>query len=355
MNTTENSHIEEPYEIFPYYIIKFFEAYEGTWQQSTFITYTAEIKEFLSWLCREGFSPASNIKDIDIDVLNNLFLEDVIDYKNYLKSQKNKNGLPLANTTVNKKLSSVKSLFKFLIKNSDRNTRKPYLDRNVMDQLPLLNDENTEDTRIEHIQENILVDEEINEFREFVRVGFEAKVTDNTRILNRWKKNRERDSAIISLLLGTGLRIAELESLTIKDIDIQSRKLYVVRKGGEKRTVPYSKRAHKDLMTYLDIRQARYKATKDENALFLTLYGDSAKPMTKRAMQKMIEKYAEMFGKPQVTAHKLRHSFATNHIKKVNSIPLLQKILNHKSPTTTMIYSKVFDSEIQDSIDQADN
>ncbi|UYG98102.1 tyrosine recombinase XerS [Cytobacillus firmus] len=349
--------LDRKIEVLPYFAIKYFETYRGTLQENTVSSYISDIKEFLYWLCHEGLAPSKDIRDMDVTVLNDLHLEDVSDYKNYLLSQKNKDDQPLAVTTVNRKLSALKSLFNYLIKSTDRKTRKPYIERNVMAQLPLLKDGNTEDTRVESIQNNILIEEEISLFRKFVYDGFsesdEAK--DNKRILSRWRQNRERDTAIISLLLGTGLRIAELEGITLKDLDIKARKIKVIRKGGEKRSVSYSKVAHKDLMNYLEIRSQRYGATKDETALFLVLYRDQAKPMTKRAMQKMIKKYAEAFGKPQVTAHKLRHSFATNHIKKVNSIPMLQKILNHKDPATTMIYSKVFESEIQESIDKADN
>ena len=56
-------------------------------------------------------------------------------------------------------------------------------------------------------------------------------------------------------------------------------------------------------------------------------------------MQKMITKYGLYFDKPKLTAHKLRHTFATNHLAVNNSIPILQKILDHSSPETTMIYS----------------
>jgi site-specific recombinase XerD len=349
----ENSQIllDKRIETFPYYVIRFFDSNRGSMQPTSLLSYSADIREFLEWLIREGFTESKDIKDIAITVLNDLYREDVGDYNNYLLGEQ------LANTTVNRKLSALKSLFDYLIKTDDRKTRKPYIDRNVMAQVKLNKVENSEDTRIENVINNILIDEEIKEFRKFIAEGYgQIKIiNENGRMYNRWLANKERDTCIISMLLGTGLRIAELTDITLEDIDTQARKVMVTRKSGNKRSVSYSKVAHKDLMAYLEIRTNRYKASKEDNALFLGIYKGKAQPLTKRAMQKLIEKYADYFGKPQVTAHKLRHSFATNHMKKVNSIPILQKILDHASPNTTMIYNNLFDSEVQESIDFADD
>ncbi|MEQ2527554.1 tyrosine recombinase XerS [Bacillaceae bacterium CLA-AA-H227] len=342
--------LDKKIEDFPYYIIRFLESHKGVLQPTTLLSYSSDIREFLYWIQREGYSNTTDIKDIKVSVLNDLFLDDVEDFRSYLMGKK------LANTTVNRKLSALKSLFDYLNTTMIKKTRMPYIDRNVMTQVSLIAVENSDDTRIEYVQNNILVDEEIKNFRKFVAEDYGEKdeIKNNIRMLNRWKSNRERDTAIVSMLLGTGLRIAELADIDIDNIDTQSRKIMVSRKSGSKRSVSYSKAAAKDLINYLEIRNSRYKATKDDKALFLGIYKGNAQPLTKRAMQKLIEKYAVYFGKPQISAHKLRHTFATNHMKKVNSIPILQKILDHASPSTTMLYNNLFDTDIQESIDHAD-
>ncbi|MFD1736077.1 tyrosine recombinase XerS [Bacillus salitolerans] len=346
--------LKQKIERLPYYVIRFIES-NSHMAPSSLLAYSSDIEDFFNWLIAEGISKSKTVKDIEVLTLNDLDRDEIDMFILQLKNQKNGRGIPLSSATINRKISALKSLFRFLNVTDVPKVRRPYIERNVMSQIQLQKNSSSEDIRIDNIQNNILIEEEIQIFREFVAEGFGIKeeVSKSKRLFNNWKDNKERDTAIISLLLGTGLRIGELVDVTLDDIDKVGRKMKVLRKGNDFRYISYSKRAEQDLLNYLEIRETRYKA-KGVDALFVSTYGGQCKPLTKRAMQKLIEKYALYFGKPDVTAHKLRHSFATNHMKKVNSIPILQKILNHASPNTTMIYAKIFDSEVQESIDKAD-
>lgn len=343
---------------FPPYIERFLRNNIGPKQPTTLVPYARDIKQFLLWLMAEKFTEAEKISDISLETLEKLFRDDIEDFRAYLRRQKNRDGDFISIATLNRKFSALKSLFKYLSVTDSRETRKPYLTRNVMAQIPLLkNPDASEDTRLGNIQNNILISDEIYEFRHFVSEGYGQieEIYGNKRKFNRWFKNKERDSAIVSLLLGSGLRIAELSDILLRDLDLIERRVKVHRKSGNKRSVPFSMKAYTDIMAYLEVRKENYNATGDMNEpLFLTLYGGESKGMDKRTIQKMIVKYAQNFGKPQVTAHKLRHSFATNHNAKINSIPLLQKILDHANPSTTMIYTRIFETDVHDSIDKAD-
>lgn len=361
MKTQREKHenlLELRLDLFPSFVERFLKNNMGPKQSTTLLSYARDIEQFLNWLIVERFSKAETIKEISLETFENLFRDDIEDYRAFLRRQKNNEGEFLSIATINRKFSALKTMFKYLSKTDSRETRKPYLSRNVMEQIELIpNPDASEDMRLENIQNSILVSNEIHEFRNFVIEGYGKleEVRKNKRKFNRWEHNKERDAAIISLLLGSGLRIAELSDIALKDIDLQDRKVKVHRKSGNKRSVSFSLKAYIHLMDYLKVRNDKYNVQGEiDEPLFLSLYGGNSKVMDKRSIQKMIAKYAGCFGKPQLTAHKLRHSFATNHASKINSIPMLQKILDHANPGTTMIYTKIFESELQESVDKAD-
>ncbi|KAA6446971.1 tyrosine recombinase XerS [Bacillus swezeyi] len=347
-------------DTYPLFLCRFLETNIGVLAPTTLLSYSTDLENFLEWLIAEGFSKAKQIKDIDVQVLNDLHRDDLEDYRNFLMGQLNKKGQPLSIRTINRKTAALKSLFNYLISTDDRYTRKPYIERNPMAQVKLLHDDYSEDSRKNNLETSILVEDEIQEFRDFIRSGY-GELIENGDLnghkkqqLKRWIDNRERDTAIASLILGSGLRIGEVADIDLSSLNLPEQTVYLRRKSGSMRNVPFSRIAAEDIKQYLNIRSQRYNCPDSEDALFLSLYRGSGKKMTKRAMQNAILKYAIQFGKPKVRAHKLRHSFGTNHIRTHNNIPLLQRILDHSSPETTMIYVNLFDSQIKESIDAAD-
>ncbi|MDQ0497088.1 tyrosine-type recombinase/integrase [Paenibacillus brasilensis] len=159
----------------------------------------------------------------------------------------------------------------------------------------------------------ILVSEEaVEEFLRFVAYDYGKQPELNKRHLSWYEDNRERDTAIVSLILGSGLRVNEVVNLILKDIDWEARCVLVTRKGKKMQSVPFLMRSKLDLEEYLRIRNSRYQPTVSETALFLTKGG---KPMTKNAMQKMVNKYSRAYGKP-LSVHILRHTFGTQLYKR---------------------------------------
>ncbi|WP_055743813.1 tyrosine-type recombinase/integrase [Brevibacillus choshinensis] len=98
----------------------------------------------------------------------------------------------------------------------------------------------------------------MKEFLDFINEGYLSVITGNTRSINYHIKNRERDRAIISLALATGLRTMELANLELDDLNMRNGVIDVLGKGNQKDTLPFGPLAKEHLQAYLDIRTDRY-------------------------------------------------------------------------------------------------
>jgi integrase len=126
---------------------------------------------------------------------------------------------------------------------------------------------------------------------------------ENKRLLNSHLKNKERDLALISLILRSGMRISEALSLDLDDMDWLKAKASVTRKGNKKDSVTISDIALQDLQAYIAIRKSRYKVGDNQLAVFLSLPTGPSRTvgrLTVRSSQKMLERYVESFGKPSL-------------------------------------------------------
>jgi site-specific recombinase XerD len=145
---------------------------------------------------------------------------------------------------------------------------------------------------------------------------------------------KERDLAIIQMLLGAGLRISEAAALKVGDVQIGKRTGKVrVRhgKGTKARTIPLSLQVRQALQLYLEARQGE-----DEEQLFLGQRG----PLTEWGIHGVVKKYAYRTRLDDVTAHSLRHSSAKNLVDAGVSLDQVAALLGHESLDTTRIYTQ---------------
>ncbi|PEB54563.1 tyrosine recombinase XerS [Bacillus sp. AFS098217] len=343
-------------EMMPWYVQKYVNRNERTLSPSTLLGYLRDYKIFFEWILREGFSKSNSIAEVPLTVLDELRIDDIEEnFLNYLAFEneiigKQKN----ATNTINHKISSLRSLFYYLSNIAEDENFNPYLRRNVMAKIQISRKKIDIETKAEQISEKILFGDEIDEFREFIAEKY-GLLDHNTLALTRYKQNKERDLAIISLILASGLRIGEVANLKLADVDFVDNKVRVDRKGNKEKYVPFSSIAATDLKMYLEIREKRYRVEKEQDTLFVTLQRTPvAAPMKKRSMQTMIEKYAVAFGKPHLRAHILRHTFATRFHETHKDLNMTKKQLGHESIQTTTIYTHVQDSRLQDAVEKAD-
>ncbi|GAU76977.1 site-specific tyrosine recombinase XerD [Fusibacter sp. 3D3] len=153
----------------------------------------------------------------------------------------------------------------------------------------------------------------------------------------------KRDKAMIELLYATGIRVSELVSLNLSDINTNMGYIRC-KNNGKSRVVPLGSLASKAVEVY--IKDGRSKiVTEDEEALFVNYYG---KRITRQGFWKVVKRYTEALDiRKSITPHTLRHSFALHLIQNGADIKAVQEMLGHSDVSTTQIYLEMSNSKIR--------
>ena len=160
-----------------------------------------------------------------------------------------------------------------------------------------------------------------------------------------------RDTAILELIYGAGLRVGETFGLDVDDVDMEQMQVKVLGKGSRERIALFGKSAKTALHSYINTARHTFCGDGDTRALFLSRNGVR---LSIRSIQDRIRKYARLSGLgSRVHTHTLRHSFATHMIDGGADLRVVQDLLGHSSPTTTQIYTHVTLREARKSYVQA--
>lgn len=144
-----------------------------------------------------------------------------------------------------------------------------------------------------------------------------------------------RDRAMMELMYGAGLRLAELVSINVKDVGFYSGEIRVVGKGDKERKVPFSGLAKEWVSKWLKERGGLANA--DEKALFVSKLGAR---ISHRSVQKRMAEWGQKQAvASHISPHKLRHSFATHMLESSNNLRAVQELLGHENISTTQIYT----------------
>jgi integrase/recombinase XerD len=156
----------------------------------------------------------------------------------------------------------------------------------------------------------------------------------------------ERNQTMLRLMLNTGLRLAEVTALKWRDVDLTTGKLMVRQGKGSKDRTLWVAEADIDRLRSWRERQATACDTCEH--AFTTLNG---KPLGHRYVQRMVKRYAAKAEiNKNISPHTLRHSFATDLYRETSKIRLVQKVLGHSDLSTTMIYTHIFDEEVESAL-----
>lgn len=144
---------------------------------------------------------------------------------------------------------------------------------------------------------------------------------------------RDRDVAILTLFLGTGIRISELVGIDLEDVDLENDAFLVTRKGGSQDILSFGREVHEALKTYYDWREQQIAADGHEGALFLSM---QMKRMSVRSVEYLVKKYASLATPlKKITPHKLRSTYGTMLYHESQDIYLVADVLGHKDVNTT--------------------
>lgn len=305
---------------------------------TTSYQYLTEIRRFFSWLIAENLTQAKSPSQVLPSDLEKLSRSDVMLYLDKLEHSKNKQGHLNSPTTVNRSLNALRSLYKYLTITADKNNGEPYFDRNVMLKINSLPYTSTLNYRAHALEAHMYTGDLKYQFMDFLDQKFAGLCSG--RALSSFKQNKERDMAVIALILGTGIRVSECAGVDLKDLNLKEATLDVTRKGGQRDSVPVADWTLPYLEKYLAIRTDRYQAPATNKAFFLTSYHQECRRMTTNAIEKMVGKYSAAFGHP-LTPHKLRHTVASELYQATKDQVMVAQQLGQKGTSATDLYTHV--------------
>ena len=293
------------------------------------LSYCYDLLTFFNFLSKE--CPKFNGKKIvdftyqDMDRVTDTDLEH---YLSYLTSFQSDSGKILANSekTKARKFACIRAMFKFFFK-------KDKISANVTEKVMPPKTHEKEIIRLE-------VDEVAN-LLDTVENG--NMLTKQQKYFH--EKTEKRDIAIMTLFLGTGIRISELVGIDIEDIDLKQNAFTITRKGGNRVILYFGNEVKQALIEYLDERAKNEFVPKEEHALFLSLRN---KRINVRSVEILVKKYSKLVTPlKHITPHKLRSTYGTNLYKETGDIYVVADVLGHKDVNTTKKYYAAITDDIR--------
>lgn len=338
--------IEKQLNDMPFYVVEYIRSKKRAGLSAdTLLQYLYRYQHFFQWLLREDLAEAPDTASIPYSVLSELKKQDMEHYIEFLKeeslTQENNIVKKRGNAVVTLSVNALKSLFNYLTKETEKEDGESYFYRNVMSKIVLHTKKETASRRAQKISSVILNEHEINDFLQFVEQEYETTL-QSALARQRFLRDKERDLAILSLFLGSGIRLGEMARILVKKINLKKQLIEIKRKGAKEDTVRIMDQASQHLKAYLAMRESRYIGAKEVPFLFVTLYGGTARPLSRRAIENLVTKYTAAFAQGEgMSPHKLRHSFAADFIRNGGSILLLRDQLGHSNIETTSLYTNL--------------
>ena len=286
---------------------------ERGFSQHTLDAYRNDLGQFSDFL-KERLNGASERDDVwlrvDLDLLND-YIADLRGRKGY------------RDTTTARKVAAIKSFFTFLAQNG------------VIEEPPT---ESLGSPRVGRALPKYLTEDEVDLL---------LKEADKT-----GTAEGQRDANILELLYATGLRVSELVSLNVQDIDFEESYIRCWGKGSKERIVYAHDKALNGLQDYLSTsRMSLIGSNKDETALFVNHRGER---LTRQWVWNILKTYSKRAGiDRKITPHTLRHSFATHLLQKGASLRHVQELLGHSSISTTQVYTHLTSEHLREEYEKS--
>lgn len=300
----------------PEFCKSFFRGIEPTTASRTRMAYAYDLTVFFNYIKNENPKYTNvDINKLPVTILDELTVMDIEEYLEYLKVYtKDENLHTNRETGIKRKLSSLKSFYNYYYVN-EMIKENPAAKVKV----PKL-----------HEKEIIRLDpDEVADLLDMVESGEKLTATQK----NYHKKTKVRDVAIMTLLLGTGIRVSECVGIDIKDIDFKNTGIKIRRKGGYETVIYFGDEVEKALLDYYKERMDITPLSGHEEAFFLSI---QKKRMSVRSVEKLVGKYSQLVTQlKHITPHKLRSTYGTSLYRETGDIYLVADVLGHKDVNTT--------------------
>lgn len=309
--------LREVLKTLPPFCRDYFRAIDATTTTKTRISYAYDIRIFFQFLLDEN--PAfKNYKmtDFTVDVLDQIKALDLEEYQEYLKvyqagDKTETNG----ERGLKRKISALRSFYAYFYKREMIETNPT-----VLIDVPKIHDKSI--IRLDTDEVALLLDY-------IEHCG--DQLTGQKRVY--YEKTKERDLAIVTLLLGTGIRVSECVGLDIEDVDFKNNGIKVTRKGGNEMVVYFGPEVEKALKRYIEVRENIIPLEGHEHALF---YSAQRRRIGVQAVENLVKKYAsQITTTKKITPHKLRSTYGTTLYQETGDIYLVADVLGHKDVNTT--------------------
>lgn len=268
------------------------------------LAYESDLTDFIDFLNKTGVDSPMDATEADI-----------VAYSNGMKESRK------ASSTINRKMTSIRSFFRFL-KSENK------IDRNPVASIKA--------PKVEKKEIDYLSLEEIG------------------RVLSLPEKNVKglRDLAILEFMYATGIRVNEVVSADLKDVNLRIGFISCPGEGGRARIVPIGEYAMDAVKNYLEsARDMLVKNNRDETALFVNVNGGR---MSRQGLWKMLKGYGQKAGLGnRLTPHIIRNSFAVHMVQNGADLKSLKDLMGHEDPTATQVYFSITKNRIKDVYDRA--
>ncbi len=304
----------------------FFRGIEEYTSSRTRLAYAYDIRLFFEFLHEKNAVCAKmEIKDYPLSLLDQLTRMDIEEYLEYIALYQ-KDGKDITNEERGKerKLATLRSFYNYFFQNE-------MIEKNPAALVPLPKRHEKEIIRLEPNEVAILLDQ----------------VEDGTKLtkkeLEYHNKTKLRDVALLTLLLGTGIRVSECVGLDISDVNFDVGGIKIRRKGGYEAVIYFGEEVEAALLDYMEQRNHIIPAKGHENALFLSLQN---RRMAVRSVENLVKKYASRVTTlKKITPHKLRSTYGTTLYQETGDIYLVADVLGHKDVNTTRRHYAALEDE----------
>ena len=318
----------------PKFLRDYFRGIENSTAPRTQIGYAIDLRTFFEFV-KDNNSTYRDVDmhDIGIDILSQLNAQDIEEYLDYLKYYV-KNGHEYTNDerAIKRKLSALRSMYNYFHK------------KRIIDENPVLQ----VDMPKLHKKQIIRLDnDEVDDLLNVVESG--DRLTKKQAECH--DKLKVRDMAILTLLLGTGMRVSECVGINLEDVDYINDRIKIVRKGGYESFVYYGEEVRQALLDYMEERDEIDALEGHKNALFLS---SQRRRITVRSVELLVKKYASTVTGKHITPHKLRSTYGTNLYKETGDIYLVADVLGHSDVNTTRKHYAELEEDRKKSVKDAD-
>lgn len=300
----------------PKFCKQFFRGIENTTSTRTRLGYALDLRIFFEFIQQNNNAlRRTPIWEYPLSLLDQLGREDIEEYLDYLELYyKDDKEYRNDERGKSRKLASLRSMYHYFYTSE-------LIEKDVAALVPM--------PKL-HEKEIIRLDpDEVATLLELVENGEELTETEK----RYHRVTKTRDLALLTLLLGTGIRVSECVGLNLNDVDFKNGGIRIVRKGGYEAVVYFGEEVEDALLDYWDERTHKAAATGHEDALFLSMQN---KRISVRAVEKLVKKYAsKVTSLKKITPHKLRSTYGTNLYRETGDIYLVADVLGHKDVNTT--------------------